>query len=850
MYRKDIQERLEEFGSSEQGLSQSEAREKLDRHGYNEIEEEKPESILSLFFGNFKDVMIIILLIAAGVSAFIGEYVDAAIILAIVLLNAIISTVQSVKARKSLDALRQMSTPESVVLRNGKKVTIPSREIVPGDIVFLEAGNIVPADGRLLDAVTLRIEESALTGESEAVEKDHDFYADDNLPIGDRLNMVFGSTTAVYGRGKFLVTATGMDSEIGKIAFMLMNAGNEPTPLQRQLGRIGNFLAVLVVIVALGVFALGWYQGRDLLQMFMTSVSLAVAAIPEGLPAIVTVVLALGVIRLSKKNAIIKNLPSVETLGSASVICSDKTGTLTQNKMEVTKAFLFGDDSDILVEGMALCNDANYDAEEDQFLGDPTETALLEFAYNMGKDLAPLEEENPRVDEVPFDSVRKRMTTVHRKGDQFIQYTKGGLDEILSICNRIRIDDEVRPITREDKYIIHEKHDNYAKEALRILALAYDESAAQGDLGEEENLIFMGLVGMIDPPRETTKDSIRLAKHAGIIPIMITGDHLQTATAIAKEVGILDENSMAITGSELEKMTAEEYASQLEDIRVYARVSPEHKVRIVEAWQDRDHIVAMTGDGVNDAPALKTSDIGVAMGVVGTDVSRQASDMVLADDNFSTIVTAVEEGRTIFDNIRRSVRFLLSCNFGEIVLIVAAIALGMDIPLIPIHILWVNLVSDTFPALALGVETREKDVMARMPRPKKEGILTKKSYALMMIEGLLIGGLAFLAFRMGMQTNLITARTMAYATIAFAQLVHSVNLRSNLTVFSKGIFSNKWFIPALLVSTALMLVTLLVPPVQELFQTTNLTLENWLMVVGLSIVPFIFTELRKIFIKG
>ena len=850
MYRKDIQERLEEFGSSEQGLSQSEAREKLDRHGYNEIEEEKPESILSLFFGNFKDVMIIILLIAAGLSAFIGEYVDAAIILAIVLLNAIISTVQSVKARQSLDALRQMSTPESVVLRNGKKVTIPSREIVPGDIVFLEAGNIVPADGRLLDAVSLRIEESALTGESEPVEKDRDFYADDNLPIGDRVNMVFGSTTAVYGRGKFLVTATGMDSEIGKIAFMLMNAGNEPTPLQRQLGRIGNFLAVLVVIVALGVFALGWYQGRDLLQMFMTSVSLAVAAIPEGLPAIVTVVLALGVIRLSKKNAIIKNLPSVETLGSASVICSDKTGTLTQNKMEVTKAFLFGDDSDILVEGMALCNDANYDAEEDQFLGDPTETALLEFAYNMGKDLAPLEEENPRVDEVPFDSVRKRMTTVHRKGDQFIQYTKGGLDEILSICNRIRIDDEVRPITREDKYIIHEKHDNYAKEALRILALAYDESAAQGDLGEEENLIFMGLVGMIDPPRETTKDSIRLAKHAGIIPIMITGDHLQTATAIAKEVGILDENSMAITGSELEKMTAEEYASQLEDIRVYARVSPEHKVRIVEAWQDRDHIVAMTGDGVNDAPALKTSDIGVAMGVVGTDVSRQASDMVLADDNFSTIVTAVEEGRTIFDNIRRSVRFLLSCNFGEIVLIVAAIALGMDIPLIPIHILWVNLVSDTFPALALGVETREKDVMARMPRPKKEGILTKKSYALMMIEGLLIGGLAFLAFRVGMQTNLITARTMAYATIAFAQLVHSVNLRSNLTVFSKGIFSNKWFIPALLVSTALMLVTLLVPPVQELFQTTNLTLENWLMVVGLSIVPFIFTELRKIFIKG
>lgn len=850
MYRKDIQERLEEFGSSEQGLSQSEAREKLERYGYNEIEEEKPESVLSLFFGNFKDVMIIILLVAAGVSAFIREYVDAAIILAIVLLNAIISTVQSVKARQSLDALRQMSTPESVVLRNGKKVTIPSREIVPGDIVFLEAGNIVPADGRLLDAVSLRIEESALTGESEAVEKDHDFYADDNLPIGDRLNMVFGSTTAVYGRGKFLVTATGMDSEIGKIAFMLMNAGNEPTPLQRQLGRIGNFLAVLVVIVALGVFALGWYQGRDLLQMFMTSVSLAVAAIPEGLPAIVTVVLALGVVRLSKKNAIIKNLPSVETLGSASVICSDKTGTLTQNKMEVTKAFLFGDDSDILVEGMALCNDANYDVEDDKFLGDPTETALLEFAYNMGKDLAPLEEENPRVDEVPFDSVRKRMTTVHRKGDQFIQYTKGGLDEILSICNRIRIDDEVRPITREDKYIIHEKHDNYAKEALRILALAYDESAAQGDLGEEENLIFMGLVGMIDPPRETTKDSIRLAKHAGIIPVMITGDHLQTATAIAKEVGILDENSMAITGSELEKMTAEEYASQLEDIRVYARVSPEHKVRIVEAWQDRDHIVAMTGDGVNDAPALKTSDIGVAMGVVGTDVSRQASDMVLADDNFSTIVTAVEEGRTIFDNIRRSVRFLLSCNFGEIVLIVAAIALGMDIPLIPIHILWVNLVSDTFPALALGVETREKDVMARMPRPKKEGILTKKSYALMMIEGLLIGGLAFLAFRMGMQTNLITARTMAYATIAFAQLVHSVNLRSNLTVFSKGIFSNKWFIPALLVSTALMLVTLLVPPVQELFQTTNLTLENWLMVVGLSIVPFIFTELRKIFIKG
>lgn len=850
MYRKRIEERLEEFKSSEQGLTQSEAEERIQEYGRNELQEEQGDSIIGIFFKNFKDVMIIILLIAAGLSAFLGEYVDAIIILAIVIVNAIISTVQSVKAQKSLDALKQMSTPESVVLRNGKKVTIPSTELVPGDVVFIEAGNVIPADGRLLESVSLKVEESALTGESEPVEKDKDFYSDENLPIGDRKNMVFGSTTAVYGRGKFLVTNTGMSSEIGKIAFMLLSHEDDQTPLQRQLGRIGNFLAAVVVIVALGVFALGWYQGRDLLEMFMTSISLAVAAIPEGLPAIVTIVLALGVVRLSKKNAIIKNLPSVETLGSASVICSDKTGTLTQNKMEVTKAFLMGDDSTCLVEGMALCNDANYDANENAFIGDPTETALLEFAVNMDKNIKNLEGEHPRVYEIPFDSNRKRMTTVHKQGEGFVQYTKGGLDEVLSICNRISVDGEVRPITKEDKYLIHEKHDEYAKEALRILALAYNESSNKEELVEEENMIFMGLVGMIDPPRETTKDSIKKAKLAGITPVMITGDHLQTAVAIAKETEILDENTRAISGNELEKMTDEALEEQIADIRVFARVSPEHKVRIVKAWQKRGQTVAMTGDGVNDAPALKTSDIGVAMGVVGTDVSRQAADMVLADDNFSTIVTAVEEGRTIFDNIRRTVRFLLSCNFGEIVLIVAAIALGMDIPLIPIHILWVNLVSDSFPALALGIESREKDVMARRPRPQSEGILTPKSYFLLAIEGLLIGGLSFVAFRLGMQTNLDTARTMAFATIAFTQLVHSFNLRSNMTLFSKGLFSNKYFIPAVLVSLILMLVTLLVPPVQEIFKTVNLSTENWLYVAGLSIIPLIFTELRKIFIKG
>lgn len=850
MYRQDIDYRFEAMQSSKTGLTTEEAAKRLKELGPNELAEEDRESILVTFLKNFKDVMILVLIAAAIFSFVLHEYIDGIIILVIVVINAAISTFQARKAQNAIDSLRQMSSPDSIVIRDGHKRIVSSRELVPGDVVLLETGNIIPADGRLISSTNLQVEESALTGESMPVEKDETFVTEENIPIGDRKNMVFSSTIVTYGRGMFLVTNTGMDSEIGKIAFMILQEESRVTPLQRRLDKVGKILAGLVLVIAGGIFALGMLQGNPLSDMLMTAISIAVAAIPEGLPAVVTIVLALGVQRLSKKRAVIRHLPAVETLGSASVICTDKTGTLTQNKMQVKKAFLLGDDQTTLIKGFALNNDAEYDQEEDRYMGDPTETALVQFADSLDYKKNDLVNEYPRIDEIPFDSSRKMMTTLHQNGDSFIQYTKGSTEEILNRSSRILVDGEVRPITTEDRHLIQERTEAYANEALRILSLAYNQSDDRADLLKEEDLIFVGLLGMNDPPRDTTAESIRLAKMAGITPVMITGDHLVTAMAIAKEVGIYDESNRAITGRELEAMNDDALNESIEDIRVYARVAPEHKVRIVEAWQNKGHIVAMTGDGVNDAPALKNADIGVAMGVVGTDVSRNAADLVLMDDNFSTIVTAVEEGRGIYDNIKRTIRFLLSCNLGEVVLILLGLITRLGIPLLPVQILWVNLVTDSLPALALGVETLEKNAMNRPPRDPNEGILTGSGYLLTAMEGIMLGATAFGAYYYGLGFSPEIGRTMAFATIAIAQLIHAINMRSINSIFSKNLFSNKAFVVAFLVSLGLQIVVITVPQLATIFKVVPLSVDHWIVVAGLSFIPMIFTEIRKIFIKG
>ncbi|WP_459128645.1 calcium-translocating P-type ATPase, PMCA-type [Guggenheimella bovis] len=843
MYRQQLEEQYTNLNTSADGLTSKDAKDRLKQFGPNEIIQTDRESILSVFFGNFKDVMILVLLAACVVSVLLKEYTDAILILAIVILNGVISTIQEYRAQNALDALKKLAQPESVVLRDGKQTKVLTSEIVPGDIVFLEAGNVIPADGRLISSMNFQVDESALTGESTPVEKDEHFSAFENVPIADRKNMVFSSTIVTYGRAKFLAMETGMHTEIGKIAFMIMNDDGEKTPLQKQLDHLGKVLATLVVLISLVIFGLGILEKREISEMFITAVGVAVAAIPEGLPAIVTIVMAVGVSKLAKRNAVIRTLPSVETLGSASVICSDKTGTLTQNKMKVLRAYLLDDKNEELVTGLSLCNDASIsDAEA---MGDPTEVALLDFAKEFQMNKADLEEKYPRIAELPFDSERKMMSTLHTTESGYIQFTKGGIDEILSRTTHIVENGVVRPITEQDKYIIQDKNEEYAKDALRVLALAKKDTKALS----EEGLTFVGMVGMMDPAREEVVDSIKKAKGAGLDVVMITGDHLLTATTIAKNIGLLEEGQLAIRGSELDKMSEEEFSEKVEQIRVYARVAPEQKVRIVDAWKKKGKVVAMTGDGVNDAPALKRSDIGVAMGKVGTDVARGASDMVLLDDDFSTIVKAIESGRVIYDNIQRTVRYLISCNLAEVILMFFAILFNQPMPLVAVQLLWINLVTDSLPALALGVEAPEKNVMNRPPRGVNEKVLTKKGVTLTVIEGLFIGLLTYAVFLIGLETEVEVGRTMAFATIAFAQLVQAINQRSKNSVFVRGLFSNRSFIMAFLVSVGLQCAVLFLPPLMTIFKVVPLSSESWLIVLAASCMPFLFGEIRKLIVK-
>lgn len=858
------------------GLTSEEARKRLVEYGYNQLESKRKRSFLQMFLSQFKSFMIIILLIAAAISGVVGVMegeglLDTFVILGILILNALIGAIQEKKAESSLEALKNLAAPVTKVLRDGSASGIPTRELVPGDMVILETGDIVPADLRLTEAVNLKVQESSLTGESVPVEKSTEPLSSADVPLGDRVNMAFSSGMVTYGRGQGIVVSTGMKTEVGKIADMIQQVDDTETPMSRRLGQLGKVLGIAALIICGVIFIVGVLYGNSVLSMFMTAVSLAVAAIPEGLPAVSTIVLAIGVQRLVKRNAIIRTLPSVETLGSATVICSDKTGTLTQNKMTVVEAYVnhkhdqinrtspatvLNDEEQRLLAISVLCADAKikmHDNGKPEFLGDPTETALLDFGLLYGVNKDSIEKEYPRVAEIPFDSERKRMTTVNRVTDSLTRANvKGGLEEVLSVCNRIIIKGNVMNITDQDKALVREANEAMAGSALRVLAMAYKdlpEAPRHVEIGDLENdLIFIGMLGMIDPARPEVLDAVAKCGTAGIRPVMITGDHKSTALAIAREIGIYHDGDLAITGAELEKLGEDEFVENVGRYAVYARVAPEHKVRIVKAWQKHDEVVAMTGDGVNDAPALKQADIGAAMGIVGTDVAKGAADMVLTDDNFATIVSAVEEGRRIYDNILKAIQFLLSTNVGEIFLLLITSIFNLGTPLLPIHILWVNLVTDSLPALALSVDPAEEGIMSRKPRNAKKGFMTGGMIWRVMYQGIMIGTIPLVAFLIGLRDGgLALGQTMAFATLMFAQLVHVRNLHSN-TRSSLAIspLRNKPLIGAIAASAGLALLVLLVSPMREAFSLVVMDGRHWLTVILMSLIPIVAVDIFKL----
>lgn len=874
------------------GLSSNQVQENMKKYGLNELQEKKKDSLLKKFLEQFKDFSIIVLIIAAIVSGVVGVaqgegFTDTIIILIVVILNAVIGVAQESKAEKSLEALKKLSSHASKVIRNGKEQVIPARELVPGDLVIIETGDYIAADLRIIEAVNLKSQEASLTGESVPVEKITEKIDGNEIGIGDRKNMLFSSSLITYGRGKAIVVNTGMNTEVGKIAGMLDNAEKQETPLQQKLNDLGKTLGIACLAICAVIFVIGLLQGKEIIDMFMTAVSLAVAVIPEGLVAVSTIVLAIGVQKMVKKHAIVKKLPAVETLGSSTVICSDKTGTLTQNKMTVEKVFCDDELQDVkkvnttedfkkLVYNCMLCNDSRL-LENGQLAGDPTETALVDMAFKLDYGQA-IYRENPRVEEVPFDSERKLMTTVNKKNGKYIVYTKGGVDELLKCCNSFLYKGEVRTSINNYAKWIRENNEKMAKEALRVLAFAYKELDHMPSKTEmktiENDLIFIGMVGMIDPPRIEAKKAVEKCKKAGIKTVMITGDHKITAVAIAKKLGILKDESEALTGTELEKMTDEELTKNVRKYSVYARVSPEHKVRIVKAWQANGEVVAMTGDGVNDSPALKTADIGCAMGKVGTEVAKEAADVILTDDNFATIVSAVEEGRRIYDNILKVIQFLLSCNVGEVIVLLLATLFAPQIGqwfgisditmiqvLLPIHILWINLVTDTFPALALAFDPANKDIMDRKPVKRNEGIFTKGRTFRIIYQGLMIGLLTLVAYLIGLgtthtaidgltleQTKIEVGQTMAFIVLAFSELIHVFNIRDNKnSIFKTGILGNGVLILAILASALLMVVILFIPQLRTIFSIPILPSDNIIETIVLVLSPIIIVEIMKLF---
>ncbi len=849
----------EALHTGEAGLSSAEAQKRLAANGPNELKAKKKKTTLQMFLEQFKDFMVIILIVAAVVSGFLGEVVDACIIVALVLLNAILGTVQEKNAERSLESLEKMAAPNAKVIRDGKQMTVPARDLVVGDLVVLDTGDYVPADLRLTEYNSLKVQEAALTGESVPVEKAEGVLKDD-CALGDRVNMAFSSSLVTYGRGRGIVVETGMSTEVGKIAAMIQEAPETETPMQRRMNALGKTLGIVALSVCALMFLVGLLYGRDLLEMFMTAVSLAVAAIPEGLAAISTIVLAMGVQRMVKRNAIVRTLPSVETLGSATVICSDKTGTLTQNRMVVQEYAVFGMaasapeaqmPSDSLLESCILCTDVR--RTDNGFIGDPTEVALVELAERHGLNADTLNKLAPRTDERPFDSDRKLMTTVNDfGGGRVLAFTKGGLDEVLAICVAVRTPEGDRPITEADKEALRQLNVGMASRALRVLAFAEKpmDTTDTKELDLENGLTFVGMVGMIDPPRPEAKEAVAKCHKAGITPVMITGDHALTASAIARDLDILRDDGRVVTGVELEQMSDEELYNEVEEISVYARVSPEHKMRIVEAWQKHDNIVAMTGDGVNDAPALKLADIGCSMGIVGTDVAKDASDVILTDDNFATVVSAVEEGRRIFDNILKSVSYLLSCNVGEIITLFVATLLNWAEPLLPIHLLFVNLVTDGLPAMALGVDPASPDLMDR-PARKNQGIFTSGMIWRMVYQGVMVGLITLAAFLLGgghsgTAEGVAIGRTMAFLVLAGSQLVHAFNVRNvRLSVFKDHPFRNMKLVAAAVGSFLILLIVDYVPFLANLFDLVPLDFVHEITVVGLCLVPLVVVEIMK-----
>ena len=875
------------------GLTENDVKTKREKYGLNMLKAKKKASLLQRFIEQFKDFSIIVLIIAAIVSGFVGisqgeGMTDTIIILIVVLANAIIGIAQESKAEKSLEALQKLTDHASKVIRDGKIKVIPAKELVPGDIVVLDTGDYIPADLRVIEAVNLKAQESSLTGESVPVEKTTKTIEKTDVGIGDRTNMLFSSSLVTYGRGKGIVVQTGMNTEVGKIAGMLDNTEKQITPLQEKLNKLGKTLGIVALAICAFIFIIGLIQGKEPINMFMTAVSLAVAAIPEGLVAVSTIVLAIGVQKMVKKNAIVKKLPAVETLGSATVICSDKTGTLTQNKMTVEKIFINGETKELaeykeninedlkkLIFANMLCNDTKI-STDGKLTGDPTETALVDMAFKLDFDPS-VYDRMPRIQEIPFDSDRKLMTTVNEVNGKYIVYTKGGMDELIGICNSYILNGEIKNNIEEYKNMITKNNEQMAKEALRVLACAYkeiDHKPTKEDMENiEKDLIFVGMVGMIDPPREEAKIAVEKCKTAGIKTVMITGDHKITATAIAKKLGILENEDEAITGADLEKMTDEELEKNVRKYSVYARVSPEHKVRIVKAWQKNGEIVAMTGDGVNDSPALKTANIGCAMGVVGTDVAKEAADVILTDDNFATIVSSVEEGRRIYDNILKVIQFLLSSNVGEVIVLFLATLLTpffakwfgiTDVAhleiLLPIHILWINLVTDSLPALALAFDPANEGIMKRKPAKPGKGVFTKGMTWRVIYQGTMIGLLTLAAFMIGLATTkepinglsldeskIEVGQTMAFITLAMSELVHVFNIRDNKkSIFKTKIFNNSKLIWAILASAALMFVILVIPALRHIFSIPILPTENILELVLLVFAPIVIVEIFKL----
>lgn len=846
-YQTPKEELLQQLGTSENGLSSAKAEENLEKYGRNEITGKKAKNPFFIFLEQFKDFLVMILIAAAIVSAVMGDIESMIVIIAVITMNSILGTVQTVRAEKSLNSLKKLSAPNAKVIRDGKTVVIPSDEVTKGDIVSLEAGDYVCADGRIIENASLKVNESALTGESLSVEKS-DETLEGELPLADRTNMVHSGTFVTYGRAKFVVTDIGMDTEVGKIAGLINSAEERKTPLQVNLDNFGKKLSIGIMVICAIVFGLSVFRGEDIMNAFLFAVALAVAAIPEALSSIVTIVLSFGTQKMSKENAIIRKLQAVEGLGSVSVICSDKTGTLTQNKMTVKKIYASGKiiDSDkcdftdneqkrLVLTGI-LCNDSV--CRDGTEIGDPTETALVNFGLKHSFSFERIREKYPRLAEIPFDSDRKLMSTVHDVNGKLTMITKGAVDVLLGRMN----------LTSQEKEDITAAAEEMSAHGLRILAFAYKEiSSAEISLSDENNLEFMGLVAMMDPPREESKQAVAECIGAGIKPVMITGDHKVTAAAIAKEIGILKDISEAAEGSEIDDLTDEQLREYVPTKSVYARVSPEHKIRIVKAWQDRGNIVAMTGDGVNDAPALKQADIGVAMGITGTEVSKDAASMVLADDNFATIVKAVNNGRNIYANIKRSIQFLLSGNTAAILVVLFASLAALPVPFAAVHLLFINLLTDSLPAIALGLEPHTHDVMKEKPRPVNQSILTGQFILNIFSEGIIIAAAATVCFLFGLKTDAATASSMAFASICLSRLIHGFNCKSERPVlFTKKFFDNKYIFAALAVGLILLSLVIFVPALAEMFKVVDLSLTQLGIIGGTSIGTFVLIQLLKL----